>query len=63
MDYLKLHSGAVHDTMMLADVTDVAMIFVPSKNGISHSQDEYTSYEDIEDGANLMLEAVIELAK
>lgn len=63
MDYLKLHSGAVHDTMMLADVADVAMIFVPSKNGISHSPDEYTSYEDIEDGANLMLEAVIELAQ
>jgi Acetylornithine deacetylase/Succinyl-diaminopimelate desuccinylase and related deacylases len=63
MNYLKLHSGAVHDTMMLADVTDVAMIFVPSKNGISHSPDEYTSYEDIEDGANLMLEAVIELTQ
>ena len=52
-----------HRNVLLADVTDVAMIFVPSKAGISHSPEEYTSYEDIEVGANLMLEAVIELAQ
>lgn len=62
MNYLKLHSGAVHDAMMMVDVTEVAMVFVPSKDGISHSPDEYTSYEDIEDGANLLLETVVDLA-
>jgi hydantoinase/carbamoylase family amidase len=62
IDYIKTHSGAVHDAMMLVDKTEVGMIFVPSKDGISHSPDEYTLYEDLEAGANLMLGAVVELA-
>lgn len=62
MQYRVMHSGAVHDSMMMADITDVCMIFVPSKDGISHNPDEYTSYEDIEFGANLLLETVIELS-
>lgn len=61
--YEKLHSGAVHDTMMMASVADSCMIFVPSKDGISHSPYEYTSYEDIAKGADLLLATVVDLLK
>lgn len=63
LQYKKMHSGAVHDAMMLTDLTEVGMIFLPSKDGISHNPAEFTSYEDIELGANLLLDTVIELTK
>ena len=37
------------------------MIFVPSKNGQSHSPAEWTAWSDIEAGANLMLQTVLDL--
>ncbi len=61
--YKIMHSGAVHDAMMLTDLTDVGMLFVPSKDGISHNPEEYTSFEDIELGANVLLDTVITLAE
>jgi len=61
--YTILNSGAVHDSAMFENLTDVGMIFVPSKDGVSHSPEEFTSYEDIEKGANILLETIVELAK
>ncbi len=60
--YHKMPSGAVHDCAILADAIDVGMIFLPSKGGISHSPDEYTSMEAIEQGAQLLFDCVKELA-
>jgi N-carbamoyl-L-amino-acid hydrolase len=37
------------------------MIFVPSKGGISHSPDEYTSPEDMANGANVLLRTLLQL--
>ena len=42
-----LVSGAGHDALAMADAMPVAMLFVRSKDGKSHSPDEYTSPEDI----------------
>jgi N-carbamoyl-L-amino-acid hydrolase len=43
---IDLHSGAAHDTQRVADVTDAALLFAPSRDGISHSPQEWTDWED-----------------
>ena len=60
--YKKMNSGPVHDSVMLTEITDVAMIFVPSIKGKSHCPEEMTKYEDIQVGSDLLLNAVIKLA-
>lgn len=62
MDSLPIHSGAAHDTQIMAHLTRTGMIFVPSKEGRSHSIAEWTAMEDIERGANLMLNTLRQLA-
>jgi acetylornithine deacetylase/succinyl-diaminopimelate desuccinylase-like protein len=39
------------------------MIFVPSRNGISHNPDEYTSPEQLANGAKVLAEVIAELAR
>lgn len=51
-------SGAGHDAMVLAEHVPAAMLFVPSRAGISHSPDEYTSPEQCELGARVLARAV-----
>jgi allantoate deiminase len=51
-------SGAGHDAMVLAKQVPAAMLFVPSRAGISHSPDEYTSPEQCELGARVLARAV-----
>lgn len=57
-----MNSGAVHDPVMLAELTDVGMIFVPSINGISHCAEESTKFEDIKLGCSLLLHTIVKLA-
>jgi len=57
-----LPSGAAHDSQKLARITDAGMIFVPSKAGRSHSAAEWTSWDDIEAGANVLLNSIYQLA-
>lgn len=59
--YLDMNSGAVHDTSMLALVTDVGMIFIPSVDGKSHNPQEYTAPEDIALGCQVLLETALRL--
>lgn len=61
-DYMEMGSGAGHDAMVMASVTDVAMVFVPSRNGRSHCLEEFSKMEDIAKGADVFLDTVIELA-
>lgn len=58
----KMISGAGHDAKYMNHLAPTAMIFVPSKEGKSHCPEEYTSPEDIEKGANVLLSVVTELA-
>jgi allantoate deiminase len=51
-------SGAGHDAMVLAKHVPAAMLFVPSRAGISHSPDEYTSPEQCGLGARVLARAV-----
>jgi len=57
--YCKMLSGAVHDSAVMAEITDVAMIFVPSKDGKSHVPEEYTSFDDIKRGSDVLLETLL----
>ncbi len=58
----RTNSGALHDAAMMANVCNTAMIFVPSKDGRSHSPRAWTDYADIAQGAELLLAAVIDQA-
>ena len=59
----QMTSGAGHDAQMFARVCPSAMIFVPSKHGLSHNPAEYTSQDQISDGANVLLQVLMNLAK
>lgn len=52
---MRLPSGAVHDASNIARLCPVGMIFLRSKDGLSHTPREYTSPEDLGDGAQLLL--------
>ena len=54
-------SGAGHDAQEMSVICPIGMIFVPSKNGISHSPKEYSSPKDISNGANVLLHTVLKL--
>lgn len=59
---LQMASGAAHDSQFMATITRAAMVFVPSKEGRSHSVAEWTDMEHIEKGANVMLNSLIRIA-
>ena len=59
----RMSSGAGHDAQMLARVCPAAMIFTPSVNGLSHNIAEFTEAADIEAGANVLLQVVLDLAE
>lgn len=58
LSWSRMTSGAGHDAQMIARIAPAAMIFVPSKNGISHNPAEYTSEEELIQGARLLLDVV-----
>ena len=59
----RMPSGAGHDAQMFARVCPTAMIFTPSVNGISHNVTEYTEPDDLEAGANVLLDVMMRLTK
>ncbi len=63
IDFMRLTSGAGHDAVNMASHCPTGMIFVPSRDGISHSPDELTSYEDLAAGATVLAEALVRLAR
>lgn len=58
-DYLPSRAG--HDAQEIGRFTDMGMIFVPSRAGISHAEDEYTSPEQCTQGANVLLQTFLRL--
>src|SRR5262245_19375890 len=57
-----LPSGAGHDSQNVATFAPTGMIFVPSAGGRSHCPDEHTAWEDVENGANVLLDTIVALA-
>ncbi|MEO9528731.1 Zn-dependent hydrolase [Roseibium sp.] len=58
----RMPSGAGHDAQTLQGFCPAGLIFVPSRAGISHAPEEHSDWEDIVQGANLMLQALIDLS-
>ena len=55
----RMPSGAGHDAQEIGHIAPMGMIFVPSVGGISHSPREFSRPEDIANGANVLLNAVV----
>lgn len=60
---MRMPSGAGHDAQMMARLCPTAMIFIPSRDGLSHNPREYSSAGQIEAGANVLLTTLLELAQ
>jgi N-carbamoyl-L-amino-acid hydrolase len=58
---VRMPSGAGHDAQSIALLAPIGMIFVPSVDGISHSPREYSHPKDIVNGANVLLNTLLEL--
>ncbi len=54
-----LPSGAGHDAQALAAITESGMVFVPSRDGISHSPEEFTPPQNCADGAQVLLNMLL----
>jgi N-carbamoyl-L-amino-acid hydrolase len=58
-EWESLPSGAGHDAQAVANIAPVAMIFVPSLDGISHSKEEYSTPQACANGAQVLLELLL----
>jgi ureidoglycolate amidohydrolase len=62
LNFLPLVSRAYHDSLFIARISPVAMLFIPCRNGYSHRPDEYASPEDIVRGTLVLAETLATLA-
>ena len=58
LPHRRMTSGAGHDAQMLARIAPSAMIFVPSRSGISHNPREHTDDDNLALGAQVLLDVV-----
>ncbi|MFD1415669.1 Zn-dependent hydrolase [Oceanobacillus jeddahense] len=63
ISYTNMHSGAGHDAMVLSDITDVGLIFVPSKDGLSHCPEEWTAIHELAAGIDVLYETALKLTR
>ncbi len=61
IEYNIMPSAAGHDAVAMSYLTPTAMIFVPSHGGISHSPDEWTDWDDITHGADVLLQTIVSI--
>lgn len=61
--YVKMLSGAGHDAMVMSAITDVGLIFVPSKDGRSHCPEEWTDYEDLQKGIEVIYDTLLDFGE
>jgi N-carbamoyl-L-amino-acid hydrolase len=60
--FKKLVSRAYHDSLFMARIAPVAMLFIPCRDGVSHRPDEYASPEWIGSGVHVLARTLAELA-
>jgi ureidoglycolate amidohydrolase len=63
LNFLPMVSRAYHDSLFIAGVAPVAMLFIPCRNGYSHRPDEYAAPEDIVRGTLVLAETLAALSK
>lgn len=62
LEYDELISGPYHDTLFIGRFAPAAMIFVPSRNGISHSPEEWTEYSQLKSGTEVLAKTLLDLS-
>lgn len=60
---MEIVSGAGHDAVYVSKVSPTSMIFIPCDDGLSHNELENAQKEDVINGVNVLLHAVLEMAK
>ncbi|HZH93862.1 MAG TPA: Zn-dependent hydrolase [Tissierellaceae bacterium] len=61
--YRNMLSGAGHDAMVMAAVTEVGLVFVPSRDGRSHCKEEWTDYDQLQKGIELIYDTILKLGE
>jgi len=61
--YMRIHSGPGHDAQYVSDMLPTTMIFVPSKDGHSHCEEEFTSADEAWAGINVALNTALDVDK
>ncbi|ETI69778.1 Zn-dependent hydrolase [Neobacillus vireti] len=61
--YCSINSGAGHDAMVFSDVTDVGMLFIPSKDGLSHCPEEWSDSKHIANAVQIFFETAKKLTE
>ena len=61
ISFQHIFSGAGHDAINMSVLTPSAMLFIPSRGGISHSKLEYSSPRDISLGTKILLDTLLQL--
>jgi allantoate deiminase len=54
----ELPSGAAHDAMVMGKITETGMIFIRSRDGVSHHPDEWSSFEDVTLGCEVLYRTI-----
>jgi N-carbamoyl-L-amino-acid hydrolase len=60
--YKKMVSRAYHDSLFMARIAPIAMIFIPCRKGVSHRPDEYAAPQDIVLGTRILAQVLAKLA-
>jgi ureidoglycolate amidohydrolase len=63
LNFLPMVSRAYHDSLFIARIAPIAMLFIPCRNGYSHRPDEYAAPEDIGRGTLVLAETLAALSK
>jgi N-carbamoyl-L-amino-acid hydrolase len=58
-----MQSGAGHDVQEMGKLGPIGLVFIPSKDGISHNPKEYSAPKEMANGADIMLRTVLLLDK
>jgi ureidoglycolate amidohydrolase len=61
--YKQMVSRAYHDSLFMARVAPVGMVFIPCRGGVSHRPDEYSAPEEIETGARVLASTLAKLSQ
>jgi len=62
LSYRKMVSRAYHDSLFMARIAPVGMVFIPCRGGVSHRPDEYSAPQEIEDGAKVLAGTLAKLS-
>lgn len=62
ISFQEMISGAGHDSQIFGQFCPTSLLFIPSKNGLSHSSEEFSKTEDLETGIEVLSELLFQLA-